>query len=209
MSRKLTVFLSVASALALMLGASFMTTAQPDRIEEDWQVVLGTPDTSTDCPQISATISPTGSDQDPLMVFKLNYRDQPSFQSGGLSAQVWQNKQFQSNSDQGTAQCTTPNETITWTQRMSLSGGNLNFKVLSGNSTTWGQFGANDTDLAVSASSSAADLSGYTPTYSVSNSGATFGANRVTTMTLLQVRYYQGSTLLSTDTTARQVVVAP
>jgi hypothetical protein len=209
MSRKLTVCLSVASAVALMLGASFMTAAQPDRIEEDWQVVLATPDTSTDCPQISATISPTGSDQDPRMVLKLNYRDQPSFQAGGLSAQVWQGKQFLSNSDQGSDQLATPNETITWTQRMSLSGGNLNFKVLSGNSTTWGQFGANDTDLAVTSSSSLSDLSGYAPTYSVSNSGATFGANRVTTMTLLQVRYYQGSTLLSTDTTARQVTVAP
>jgi len=209
MPRKLAIFLSAASALALTLGASFVTTTEPDRIEEDWQVVLGTPDTSTDCPQISATTSPTGSAQDPLMVFKLNYRDQPNFQSGGLSAQAWQGKQFLSNSDQGSDQLATPNETVTWTQRMSLSGGNINFKVLSGNSTTWGQFGANDTDLAVSTASSAADLSGYTPTYSVSNSGATYGANRVTTMTLLQVRYYQGSTLLSTDTTARQVVVAP
>src|SRR5262245_4370407 len=209
MYRKMTVVLSVASALALALGASFQSTPQPDRVEEDWRLVLATPDTATHCPQVSTAFSPTGSVQDPQMVFKLNYRDQPNFQAGGLSAQVWQNKQFQSNSDQGTAECTTTNETLTWTQRMSLSGGSLNFKVLSGNSTTWGQFGANDTDLAVSATSSAADLSGYTPAYSVSNSGATFGANRVTSMTLLQVRYYQGSTLLSTDTTARQVVVAP
>jgi hypothetical protein len=209
MYRKLTVCLSVASALALALGASFQTPSQPDRIEEDWQLVLATPDTSTNCPQVSTAFSPTGSASDPEMVFKLNYRDQPNFRGGGLSAQAWQGKQFLSNSDQGTNQLTTANETITWTQKMSLSGGNINFKVLSGNSTTWGQFGVNVTDLAVSAASSAADLSGYTPTYSVSNSGATYGANRVTTMTLLQVRYYQGSTLLSTDTTARQVVVAP
>jgi hypothetical protein len=209
MYRKMTVVLSVASALALALGASFQSTPQPDRIEEDWQLVLATPDTATNCPQVSTAFSPTGNAQDPQMVFKLNYRDQPSFQSGGLSAQAWQNKQFLSNSDQGTAQLATPNETLTWTQRMSLSGGNINFKVLTGNSTTWGQFGVNDTDLAVNTSSSMADLSGYTPAYSVANSGATFGANRVTTMTLLQVRYYQGSTLLSTDTTARQVTVAP
>jgi hypothetical protein len=31
----------------------------------------------------------------------------------------------------------------------------------------------------------------------------------VTSMTLVQVRYYKGSTLLSTDTTPRQVNVAP
>jgi hypothetical protein len=209
MTRKLTVVLSVASALALALGASFQTAPQPDRIEEDWQVVLGIPATNTNCPQLVTSISPTGSDTDPSGVFKLNYRDQPSYQAGGLSVQAWQGQQFLSNSDQGSAQCTTANETITWTQRMSLSGGNLNFKVLSGNSTTWGQFGVNDTDLAVSAVSSAADLSGYSPANSVAKAGATYGADKVTTMTLLQVRYYQGSTLLSTDTTARQVNVAP
>jgi hypothetical protein len=209
MTRKQTVLLSVASTLGLMLGAGFQSTPQPDRIEEDWQVVIGTPDTSNDCPQLLSTMSPTGSATDPSLVFKLNYRDQPSYQSGGLSAQVWQGSQFGSKSDQGSAELGTPNETITWTQRMSLSGGSLSFKVLSGNSTTWGQFGANDTDLAVSASSSLADLSGYSPTNSVAKAGATYGANRVTSMTLLQVRYYQGSTLLSTDTTARQVNVAP
>jgi hypothetical protein len=209
MSRKLTAFLTVASTLGLMLGASFQSTPQPDRIEEDWQVVLGTPESSTNCPQLLTSMSPTGADTDPSLVFKLNYRDQPNYQTGGLSAQVWQGKQFLSNSDQGTEQCSTANETITWTQRMSLSGGNVNFKVRSGDSTTWGQFGVNDTDLSVNSSSSLSDLSGYSPATSVAKAGATYGADRVTSMTLLQVRYYQGSTLLSTDTTARQVNVAP
>jgi len=209
MTRKLTVFLSVASTLGLMLGASFQSTPQPDRIEEDWQLVVGTASTGNTCPQVLTDMSPTGVDTDPFMVFKLNYRDQPSYQGGGLSAQVWQGSQFVSNSDQGSAQLSTPNETVTWTQRMSLSGGNLSFKVLSGNSTTWGQFGANDTDLAVNTSSSLADLSGYSPAKSVAKAGATYGADKVTSMTLVQVRYYQGSTLLSTDTTARQVNVAP
>jgi hypothetical protein len=209
MNRKLTVLLSVASTLGLMLGASFQSTPQPDRIEEDWQLVVGAPSTGNNCPQVLTSMSPTGVDTDPAMVFKLNYRDQPSYQDGGLSAQVWQGKQFVSNSDQGSEQLSTPNETITWTQRISLSGGNLNFKVLSGNSTTWGQFGANDTDLAVNTSSSLADLSGYTPAKSVAKAGATYGADKVSSMTLVQVRYYQGSTLLSTDTTARQVNVAP
>jgi len=211
MTRKLTVLLFMATAMGLTLGASSQTqtTPPPDRIEEDWQVVLGTPATETNCPQLLTSMSPTGSATDPYGVFKLNYRDRPSYQAGGLSLQVWQDKQFQSNSDQGTAQCTTANETVTWTQRMSLSGGSLNYKVLSGNSTTWGQFGVNATDLAVNTSSSLSDLSGYTPAKSVEKAGATYGADRVASMTLLQVRYYQGSTLLSTDTTARQVNVAP
>jgi hypothetical protein len=209
MTRKLTILLSAASTLGLMLGASFQSTPQPDRVEEDWQLVIATPSTNNTCPQVLTWMSPTGVKTDPGLVFKLNYRDQPSYQDGGLSAQIWQGSQFVSNSDQGSAQLNTSNETITWTQRMSLSGGSLSFKVLSGNSTTWGQFGANDTDLAVSTSSSLSDLSGYSAAKSVGEAGATYGADKVTSMTLVQVRYYQGSTLLSTDTTARQVNVAP
>jgi hypothetical protein len=209
MTRVLTAIFATTATLGVALGAAFQTSSAPDRIEEDWQVVLSSPDQDLNCPQFSTVMSPTGADQDPSLVFKLNYRDQPNYQAGGLSAQVWQNSNFVSNSDQGTAQCATTGETITWTQRMSLSGGNINFKVLSGNSTTWGQFGMNDTDLAVSTASSLSGLSSYSPTNSVTKSGATYGANRVTSMTLLRVRYYQGSTLLSTDTTARQVNVAP
>lgn len=208
MSRSLTAILAATALVALALGASFQSPA-PDRVEEDWQVVLGTPDPTATCPQFLTIMSPTGVVTDPYLRFELNFRDQPSFQAGGLSAQFWQGTNFVSNSDQGTATCNTANESITWTQRMSLSGGNLNFKVLSGNSTTWGQFGVNDTDLAVSNSSSLADLSGYKPDYSVSKSGVGFGPNRVTSMTLLQVRYYQGSTLLSTDTTPRSAWPRP
>jgi len=211
MYRTLTASLALAVALAVTLGASSQaqSTPQPDRVEEDWQLVLGTPNTNVNCPQLSTAMLSTGVDTDPHLVFKLNYRDQPSYQSGGLSAQAWQGNTFLSNSDQGTVQCSTANETITWTQRMSLSGGNLNFKVLSGTSTTWGDFGVNDTDLAVTTASSLTDLSGYSPTNSVAKSGATYGADRVVTMTLLRVRYYQGNTLLSTDSTSRQVNVAP
>ena len=209
MSRQIAVLLSAVSALGLMIGAALQPATQPDRIEEDWQVVLGTPDTNTNCPQFSTVMSSSASDTDPIMMFLLNYRDQPSYQPGGLSAQLWQNKQFLSNSDQGTDQCATADETVAWTQRMSLSGGSVNFKVLSGNSITWGPFGVNDTDLAVSGTSALSDLSGYSPASSVTKSRATFGANRLVSMTLLQVRYYQGSTLLTTDSTPRQVNLAP
>lgn len=209
MSRTLMVILTTAVTLVLTLGAAFRDSPSPDRIEEDWQMVLATPDTDANCPQVSTSLSPTGVDSDPVFLFKLNYRDKPSYAAGGLSAQAWQKKSFLSNSDQGTAQFNTPQETITWTQKMTLSGGNLNFKVLSGKSTTWGEFGVNETDLAVSTSSSLVDLSGYSPDKSVAKSGASYGPNHVTTMTLLQVRCYQGATLLSTDATVRQVKVAP
>src|SRR4051812_31238811 len=106
------IFLSSALTLSLSLGADYQTAPLPDRIEEDWQVVLGKPDNTANCPQFSTVMSPTGVGSDPYLLFELNYRDQPRYRAGGLSAQLWRGRQFVSNSDQGTAQCKTPNETI-------------------------------------------------------------------------------------------------
>ena len=88
---------------------------------------------------------------------------------------------------------------------MSLSGGSVNVNVVNGQSTTWGNFGQGEGSLGVSLSSSVSDLSSYQPTYSVSKSGASWQANRVTSMTLLRVRYYSGGQLISTDSTPRTV----
>ena len=58
-------------------------------------------------------------------------------------------------------------ETITWTQRLSLSAGSLSFNVVNGQSTTWGQFGQGQGNLGLSVSSTLADLGGYKPDYSI------------------------------------------
>ena len=105
----------------------------------------------------------------------------------------------------GTGVCETQGETITWTQQMTLSGGSVNFNVLNGQSVTWGKFGQGLGLLGVSFPCALADLSGYQPTYSVAKSGVSWESNRVTSMTLVQVRYYSGGQLISTDTTARSV----
>ena len=108
------------------------------------------------------------------------------------------------------AGCARPQgETITWTQRMSLSGGNLNYNVVNGQSTTWGKFGQGQGTLGVSMPSTLSDLGAYKPDYSVSKSGVSWQSNRVTSMTLLQVRYYSGGQLISTDSTSRTVDLTP
>ena len=110
---------------------------------------------------------------------------------------------------QGSGVCETQGETISWTQRMKLSGGNLKFNVVNGLSTTWGQFGQGPGTFGVSMPSTLSDLSAYKPDYSVSKSGVSWQSNRVTSMTLLQVRYYNGRQLISTDSTSRTVKLTP
>ena len=188
--------------LPLTLGAASATV---DGVEEDWVLVVTTPDPNITCPQISTQMLLDSDPTSAVMVFNLNYREAPTFFAGGLQVKIQSGDQVYATAYQGSAQLQTSNETIPWTQRLSLSNGTLSFKVNSGTSTTWGNFGQGETDLAVSIASSRTSLSNYSPDASVTNSGAGFGANRVGSMTLLRVRYYQGQTLLSTDSTPRMV----
>jgi hypothetical protein len=182
------------------------TSPAPDQIQEDWQLVIGTPDTTGAGPQISTALSPVTDGSSPFFVFNLNYRESPSFSPGGLEAQVWYGDTMQSSFTKGSAQMSTTGETITWTQSMSLSSGTIGFAINSGKSTTWGKFGqGQQLNLTSSFTTSLTSLSSYSPTTSVANSGVGWESNCVTSMTLVQVRYYAGGKLLSTDKTQRSV----
>ena len=90
---------------------------------------------------------------------------------------------------------TTRDELVTWTQYLRLQNGKLRFVVKDGVSATWGGFSG----LEVEIPSGSTALDDYYPQVSVSNSGVTFGANRVTSFVLLRARKYTaGDVLLET-----------
>jgi hypothetical protein len=144
----------------------------PNQVEEDWQLVIGTPDVIGVGPQITTSMSPVSDDSTPFAAFDLNYREYPNFQTGGMQIQVWSGDNVLSTSSHGSNQFTTAGETVTWTQRMSIaSGGNVTYQIVNGQSTTWGEFPRNQTNLTVTFPTSSSDLSAYSPDTSVSNSG--------------------------------------
>lgn len=205
MFRPFAVTLLAAMLLPFALGADDADDAPIDRVEEDWELVIASPAPGVTCPQVSTSMSPDAGASSTVMAFNLNYRETPSFQAGGLEVKILNGDQAVASDSQGSAQFQTDGETVTWTQRLNLAGGSIHFKVVSGKSTTWGDFGDGDNDLAVAVPTSRTSLAGYSPDTSVRNSGPSFGPNRVTRMTLLGVRYYRGNTLVSTDTTPRPV----
>ena len=200
------------SALALQISAGDVTpqtssTTAPDQVEEDWKVVIGQPDPEGAGPQITVGMCPVSDDSTPSFYFNLNYRDSSSsFQAGGMQVQVCSGSTVLADSAKGSAQCNTVGETITWTQRMAISSGNLAFTINNGQSTTWGQFGQGQS-ISVNGNfaTTMSSLSGYNPSTSISKSVVGWESNRVTSMTLVQVRYYAKGQLLSTDTTPRSV----
>src|SRR4051812_42324030 len=190
-------------SMSLALG---QTTPPPDQVQEDWQLVIGTPDPTGAGPQISTSMSPVQDGSTPFFVFDLNYQDSPTFVAGGMQVQTWSGEQMLNATTKGTAQLNTTGETITWTQSMSLSSGTISFGINSGKSTTWGKFGqGQQLNINGTFTTSLTSLSLYSPATSVTNSGVGWEPNRVTSMKLLEVRYYAGGKLLSKDSTPRSI----
>jgi len=158
------------------------------RVEEDWEMVLLTPDTNSVGPQIVCAISPLGSLDSVYATFELNHGSYPKFSGGGLNLQVW-------NGDSHVSTQTFPNvsvlaksgETVSWTQSMEVQNDQVVFEIVNGHSATWGDFGGQGNLKAV-VISNVSDLNGYSPEVSMASSGVTFASNRVASLTLKSIR---------------------
>jgi hypothetical protein len=200
---------SVIVSLAAVTAQALPILTLVDRVEEDWKVVVTDPDVTGCGPQITTCMSPVSNGSTPFVAFDVNYREFPTFAAGGLQLQVWSGGTILSTSTLGSTQFATPNETVTWTQGMEISNDTIRYDILNGRSTTWGRFGQGYGNLGVTFPTTLTDLSlTYSPDISANKSGATWQANYVASMTLVQVRYYKGGSLVATDSVARSVTLA-
>jgi hypothetical protein len=160
------------------------------RIEEDWELVVATPDPGSVAPQVSCAISPLNGVDGLHATFELNSQSLATFNPGGLQLQVW-------NGETAVAASHHPeykvldksNETITWTCVMRIGDGEVVFRIKNGVSDTWGTFG-NNNYLRLIVPSDLADLNGYQPASSVENSGVSYAGNRVVSLKRLAWRAY-------------------
>lgn len=183
-----------------------------DRIEEDWEIVVGLPDPETHAPQIINVISPTGTLDGHYAIFELNHSTQPEYSEGGMQLQLWQGTQFgELHADHATPPdatlLTIPGEKIRYTIAMSIENGHLHFRVINGNSLTWDDF--DRANLQIATPAKMPNLSGYTPTVSKKSSRITFASHRVDQFVMRKVRYYRNGELLKEDTTPRWVRPVP
>ncbi|MGH7199949.1 MAG: hypothetical protein ACREJB_05050 [Planctomycetaceae bacterium] len=201
--------LCAGGAVAALLGFASSADAQNPaitRIEEDWVIQIGTPDPSTDSPQIIVSTSPTGSLGGHHTVFEINHHTLPDYCAGGLALQRWHGNYCWSH-EHFPGSCnslSTAGETITFTMKLSVANGYLDWDVDNASSTTWGNFG-NDGHLKLTTSTSLTDLGLYSPDASKANSHVSYASHQVQKLAIKEVRYYSGSTLVNTDTTERVV----
>jgi hypothetical protein len=210
--------------LAALVAAVFLlpgtTAADPPflsgfaslyRIEEDWTLTVNQPNSDVASPQVSTQMarSPWASR---FCNLHLNSVDVPAFALGGVQLQAWQGgNNIAVYTSPNSAIMSTDNELITWTQYLRNDTGELRFglgTLQSGmpgaSSQTWGDFSGSEITVPCRNTS----LDNYDPNYSLENSGVTFGANRVTSMVMTQVRYYYTDGTVVTDSTPRVVYSA-
>jgi len=179
------------------------------RVEEDWELVVGTPDADSDAPQLTCVISPVGDVQSAYAAFDLNHQSLPEYVAGGLQLQVWMDEiPLISRKFPNGAVMAQPGEIVGWTQSMELDDGVLVFEVTDGSSSTWGSFGGQGY-LKIYMYTSLTNLNGYSPTVSVNNSGIGYAANRVQLLVLRRVRLITSTGEVLEDTTARVVHQPP
>lgn len=191
-ARCLRAFVSLGLLLAAVSSAATSGLYAQDvltivRVEEDWSLFVSTPETSSNSPQITCTMSPSGGDDADYVTFELNHQSQPGYAEGGLHLHAWDGD-FLLNSAhaQSAVYLSASQETINWTQSMSLSNGLLTYEVTQGTSATWGAFGAGE--LRVSVARNLGNLNGYSMDATIAGSGVGFGSNRVSSLVLKTVR---------------------
>ena len=185
--------------------AAGQTAPHVVQVEEQWELVVATPDPDSSGPQVTTVISPVGNVTGVHAALELNQQSLPEFTPGGLQLQVWTNelplayRQFPA-----PAVMATPGEHVVWTQSLVLSDGKLTFEIRDGQSASWGSFGGQGY-LKAAVCTELDSLNQYDPAVSVANSGVGYAANRVQSLVLKGVRVTLSTGEVLEDNTARVV----
>ncbi len=161
------------------------------KIEEDWELVVNDPDANNYSPQVTFFMSPRLSEYDYFQL-QMNYSADADvdFTGGGFHvAAVRNGSMYDEARSQTRLAISSDNDHIRWTSVMANINGEYLFAVKNGYGDEWGPFGGPEYLVRMPAEGDKA-LNEYSPQASLDNVDIGFGANRVSSLKLLQVRYY-------------------
>lgn len=165
-------------ALVLAFAAPVAAQSAIVQIEEHWELAIGEPDVQLSAPQATMVMSPAPDLNDQYFVFTLNHRDLPEYEPGGLQVQLWNGDDVDATASSSAAPLDQTNDTISWVQRLKVEDGTLTLEVVDGTSSSWGNFGGDDT-LEISTPTTLTNLNGYRPAISLGESQVNYAGNRV------------------------------
>lgn len=165
-------------------------------VEEDWELVINEPDTKINSPQVAFFLYPDAEHADCYFQLQMNYAAEDGYSSGGFRVGAFcAEVPVDEERSQIRSSLAWDNDTIRWTSAMAIFHGKLMMAVKDGYGMQWGHFGGpeylvqmDDQELHC--------LDHYTPEKSLQSVDIGFGANRVASITLKQVRltYTDGHT---------------
>ena len=180
------VFALVSTALPACLAADPTIY----KIEEDWEMVINEPDSANYSPQVTFFTSPSANLDEAYFQLQMNYAADAEFSGGGFHVASVQNEAILDEARSETRSIlATDGDHIRWTSVMAVIQNKALFAVKNGQGTEWGNFGGPEY-LVRMTPSPVSDLSGYNPQQSLDTVDIGFGANRVQSITLLQVRFF-------------------
>jgi hypothetical protein len=157
-------------------------------VEEDWALVLRTPNLDKNCPQFSTAFRLGNGG---YFLTTWNYRDVPDFAQGGIQVQLWSG----GSDDVCIAQLDEPlgelqwsGETVRWTHVYRTNGNDVVMKTVGISAQSWG---TNITAPSMTVSHAAvANFNTYDPENSIAESNIGYGKNRVQWFGITEVRMY-------------------
>ncbi|TWU67613.1 hypothetical protein [Crateriforma conspicua] len=157
-------------------------------IEEDWELVLNEPAPEINSPQVSFFVFPNSEDENSYFQLQMNYAAEESYSSGGFRVTaVRQSNPVDDERSDDRQLWTIHGDRIRWTTVMASMDNKYLFAIKNGQSEDWGEFGGPDY-LVEMIHEGSLGLSRYTPVKSLENVDIGFGANRVGSITLKNVR---------------------
>jgi hypothetical protein len=192
-------------AVLFVCHAAALVAHDVVRVEEDWELVLGEPDSNSAGPQVACTMSPFSNLSDTYFTIEINHRSVPYWSPGGISIHHWCGEWRMDSFDRADRTIMqTNNETVRWTQLLEVQGGLLTFQVKNGSSSTWGPFGYSNM-LKLQRGWGVNNINSYSADVSVGNSGVSYAGNRVQSLKLKEVRAILSDGSVLIDSTVRTV----
>ncbi len=205
--RKLSpLLLGLASILTFATAVAAQSASPITRVEEDWEMDVMFAKDDLGAPQVVTMMTPDSSAEAAYFGFEINHSTLPEPDNGGMQVQAWVNDTwFEYKNPPTDRTLERKREIIRWTQVIEVGDGWATFSIKEISSQSLGNF-VNDPLLRVSMPTSLTDLSAYNPSRSVSDACVPYALNRVYSMTLKNVRYYDGSSLQSENQLNANVV---
>ena len=192
-------FGGIGCAVVLMVSPCAASEPAIFAIEEVWELAVNEPDGENVSPQVTFFTSPSVNDDQTYFQVQMNYAADGGFSKGGFHVAAIHHGQMVDEERSGTRQVLTKHhDRIRWTNVMVAIDNTVYFAIKDGSGHDWGTFGGPDY-LVQMLGNGTNGLSKYDFQQSLDSVDIGFGANRVDSITLIEVRV--------TDKDGRKVIV--